>query len=320
MWDSTFSSRFEYLGYILRYRGNPAVRDTSLYISFSLSMNDEKGFYLLLDLGLPIGLTSWPSDIYSETFTLPGLKTKVQFVYLWDRASIPRKTTIPRRHGISHSIQDSGRFAFWLRNNKRDDALAQQIADAVWAILAVLHSVAGPVGNTPAALWLPADTLRDNLFVKLVDILVLEKQKRPEERITIANLDMVKARLDTFSSFPFSVIDDMWRTLPGVLKIPPLFDALHFLQASLREYSFLGDSVGEVLEDRLHGPVSRFDSTRAENAIINAFKAIEAIIGDPPKDDARFEAKLREAYIDPAKPFGYRRTEPQNHSLKSFVV
>ncbi|MDQ6733706.1 MAG: hypothetical protein M3Z35_06245 [Nitrospirota bacterium] len=273
-------------------------------------MNNETGFYLLLDLGLPIGLTSWPSDIYCKTFTLPGLKTKVQLVYLWDRASIPRKTTIPRGHGISHSIQDSGRFVFWLRNNKRDDAFAQQITDAVWAILTVLHSVPGPAGHTPAALWLPADILRDNLFVKVVDILVVEKQKPPEERVTIASLDMVKARLDTCSRFLFSVMDDMWRTLPGVLKNPPLFDALHFFQASLREYSFLGDSIGEVLEDKLHGPVSRFDSTRAENAIINAFKAIEAIIGDPPKDDARFETKLREAYIDPAKPFGYRRTDP----------
>jgi len=46
-------------------------------------------------------------------------------------------------------------------------------------------------------------------------------------------------------------------------------------------------------------PVSRRESARGENSIVNAFKAIEAVIGDPPKDEAKFKRKLQGASIDP---------------------
>jgi hypothetical protein len=92
--------------------------------------------------------------------------------------------------------------------------------------------------------------------------------------------------------------------LPTVLQ-NPFFDAVHFFQASIREYCFIGDSIPEVLNGYLTSPTSRLDFVRAENAVLNAFKSIEAIIGDPPKNEVKFRAKLKQVGIDPDELAGY---------------
>jgi len=48
-----------------------------------------------------------------------------------------------------------------------------------------------------------------------------------------------------------------------------------------------------------------FDQVRFESALQNAYKSIEAIIGDPPKNDNKFFSKLRAIGLNPHEEVGY---------------
>jgi hypothetical protein len=52
-----------------------------------------------------------------------------------------------------------------------------------------------------------------------------------------------------------------------------------------------------------------------ETALQNAFKAIEAIIGDPPKDDRKFDQLLRSIGLDPYEEVGFG----ENRSLREEI-
>lgn len=107
-----------------------------------------------------------------------------------------------------------------------------------------------------------------------------------------------------FGTAPSAVVM-MWKWGPFLLDSPPLFDACNFLLLSLSEFAFLGDTIREVLADPSAFPPRKEDQVRVEEAIWNAFRAIEAIIGEPNKDDRKFFQQLRAWSIDPLEPVGY---------------
>jgi hypothetical protein len=83
-----------------------------------------------------------------------------------------------------------------------------------------------------------------------------------------------------------------------------LYAAL-FLRASFSEYIFLGDEIEETILKN-DGPLFVHDAVRAENAVHNAYKVIEAIWGGSlPKDVTKVERGLQDKGIDPHAMVGY---------------
>ena len=74
--------------------------------------------------------------------------------------------------------------------------------------------------------------------------------------------------------------------------------------------------VPEVLRQPGEMPHTANLLTRAENALVNAFKAVEALIGDPPSDDRKFFAKLRSVGVDPFQNAGYPISVPLHERIR----
>lgn len=84
-----------------------------------------------------------------------------------------------------------------------------------------------------------------------------------------------------------------------------LFDATGFLHGSHEYFHVYPGGIDEVMADLDTGPITGSAQNRFENALHSAFKAIEAVIGDPAKDDRRFFAALAKIGIDPHEEAGY---------------
>lgn len=239
----------------------------------------DKGFYILCDLGIT-DLADKPRHFRLE---LPQLDIVVRSVYLTDRLRV--RTTSPL-----HTCD--GRFAFTFKDGLRDDKRAQQIADAHLATIELLYQIAAmPPDKAPLAHWLQNSLLHHGFILKTREI----SKCHPH----------LSHRLSFYRCYlPADIVDLAWKMLPVAIQ-QPYFDAIHFYQASIRKYCFIGDSITEILDGNLTLPQSRIDTVKAEDAVFNAFKAIEAIIGDPPKNEAKFHAKLREVGIEPDELVGY---------------
>lgn len=104
---------------------------------------------------------------------------------------------------------------------------------------------------------------------------------------------------------PTEVLATVFDSLPATIR-SPYFEAVHYYEASTADYSFEGESIPEVLSNISDGPVSRADATRAEDAVQNAFKAVEALIGEPPSSDEKLRRKLKTIGVNPEEPAGWQ--------------
>lgn len=97
----------------------------------------------------------------------------------------------------------------------------------------------------------------------------------------------------------------VWRLVPLFLNNQQLLYAALFLKASLDEYHFLGDEIEDAILAN-DEPLFVHDAVRAENAIHNAYKTIEAIWGGSlPQDLGKIADGLKQMGIDPDAMVGY---------------
>lgn len=80
--------------------------------------------------------------------------------------------------------------------------------------------------------------------------------------------------------------------LPAVLQTPELFDACHFFKEAFRDFTFLGDTVREVLSDPNRTAATESDRVRLESLVHHAYRAVEALLGEPGKDRNRYRARM----------------------------
>jgi hypothetical protein len=57
-----------------------------------------------------------------------------------------------------------------------------------------------------------------------------------------------------------------------------------------------------------------------ETAFQNAYKAIESVVGDPPKDDIKFEKRLSKIGLLAAEKIGYKRKRTLLESIREFEI
>jgi hypothetical protein len=196
-------------------------------------------------------------------------------------------------------INSYSMFAFKVRSGEADDGFAQRFADGVLGTLALVSDFALEEPLLP--LRVPASLLRSR---KLTTKKLLFRQAVPNGREPLDEMSLwMKFNHATY--LPTDVLTRVWELAPVTTR-SPFFEALHFYGESLRAFCFLGDDIAEVLSDRLAGPLSRQDQVRAERAVENAFKAIEAMIGEPPKRQDRLRRKLEEAGVSPDELIGWQ--------------
>jgi len=201
-------------------------------------------------------------------------------------------------------IWENGRatklFGMKIRAGERNDEFAQRFADATMAAVILHKPLYAP--EIPIAFRVPFAKLGKDGQIAFEQLVQQDAQKDYTERYGETGL---RVFFGTWYGLLADEIAWIWKIVSALLLDPHIFDAAHFYWASVHEFVFLGDSVREVLDNINATPVYRMGLVRAENAIQNAFKAIEALIGDPPKDDGRLRGKIKAAGLDPDEQAGW---------------
>jgi hypothetical protein len=83
-------------------------------------------------------------------------------------------------------------------------------------------------------------------------------------------------------------------------------EATHFYRESICLVWIADDDVFEIMCDSSDVPTSLSETVRLQTAYLNAYKAVEAVIGEPPKDKRRLRARLAQVGIDPDEKVGFK--------------
>ncbi len=211
------------------------------------------------------------------------------------------------------SLSD-GRYAVRFAYYRRNDLVAQRIVDALDATLRLitgpaLFEPARPIGF-PRALECSSSDVRHDRVIKPDCTRVVHRahlaayDRLRNDDQAIGDL-LIGSLLQDCFLVPRGELEAAFQMLPVTVRAPYLH-AVHFYRESIGDLYFSGDIIQMTLSDPNSAPTSQLERTKAEAAVWSAFKALEAIIGDPPKDERKFRSKLESHGIDPDEKVGYR--------------
>jgi hypothetical protein len=265
------------------------------------SMEESQVWYLLLLFGVPFPTFGEdPRDHFRtvrEECEAVGVKVRRLFVHS-DQSSQGRDT--------------NGRYLFRFLRYKRDDQAAVRLAESFLYGLSLVHGPMTEPHHDSLVLRVPDSMVRERDEVLLDKLVKLEESRDPEDRAlsfpcsTIGQLSMTTP--DRFEA--------AWRIARVTFADEHLFEATRFLERSHENFYVYPGQIRQVASDPEMVPITSAHQTDFEDALQNAFKAVEAIIGDPPKDERKFFLKLRQIGLDPQEEVGYRTKTPLHQVIR----
>ena len=206
-----------------------------------------------------------------------------------------------------------GRYLFRFLRYRRDDLAAIRLAESFLYGLSLAHGpMIGP-DHDSLVLRVPDTLVSEQDAVWLEELAALEESRPPEDRmLNFPKLTLERVRSTTMDSF-----EAAWRIAGATFTDNQLFEATRFLKSSHDNFYIYPGQIRQVASDPEMVPLTSSHQTDFENALHNAFKAVEAVIGDPPKDDRRFFRKLREIGLDPLEEVGYTAKKPIHQVIRA---
>jgi len=194
-----------------------------------------------------------------------------------------------------------GRFVFRFPRYERRDEDAERLGESFVYSMEFLWGPIASWEDLPCCVFrIPAEMIRESSYISLKMLGELDAKRQIEERtisFSYSELGAVYVGEET--------VEAAWRMTPVVYQNEALLRALTFLGQSYHHFYVCPGDFNDVLDEPdMKASTGRIQS-EWENALQNAFKAIEAVIGDPPKDDRKFFHSLSSIGIDPADMVGY---------------
>jgi hypothetical protein len=205
---------------------------------------------------------------------------------------------------VGKGESDFAHYLFRFTDYRRDDSSAIRLAEA-YAYGMTLSSGLFADADSPLVLPIPNAFVFRKRTISLASLVKLE-ESRPWRDRTFPCPDHRMAGVGKTVTRSHEIA---WRIAAVTFKNDALFDATRFLQRSHENFSVSPGGISEVMYDDAP-PKTGNSQNNFEDALHSAFKAIEAVIGDPPKDDRRFFAKLKQIGVDPDEPAGYLNIVP----------
>jgi hypothetical protein len=205
---------------------------------------------------------------------------------------------------IGKGRADFAHYVFRFRDRRKDDSGAVRLAEAFAYGLALAGAPLADA-DRPLALPIPAALINRKRTLSLDALVSMEKSRPWRERTCrFPESEIAGVAKTTTADHEFG-----WRVAAVTYKNEKLFDATRFLRRSFENFYVYPGGISEVVFDHTL-PTSGATQSRFEDALQSAFKAIEAAIGDPPKDNRRFFAKLANVGVEPAEDVGYLTKVP----------
>lgn len=197
----------------------------------------------------------------------------------------------------------SSRIFFTLAGGKRNDAFANSIAEAILLCAELYY---GPHFDfTYAHLAFPfRSSTTPSGTVSRARIMNSIDREVPNSRQMFTDQMVFRANGLTTGVIALAI-----RTAPYVLATRALRCATAFLAVAHHAFFVWPGQLRETLDDGHNLPTTTAELAIWEASYQNAYKAVEAVVGDPPRDEARYLAHLRNAGIDPDGLVGYEQKE-----------
>lgn len=267
-------------------------------------MTSDRGRYLLLQVRVPFATDGLPtSDLEPPRDLIEKSAKHIDALNSESRCI----DVVVDSLGIRDEEYGSPtpRYAFHWSNGERRDEASVRLAEALACGLALARApLPDPLG--PLVLWLPATLVSRGRDVTLQELVECERSKRGSDaecRLSLSEIGNVRW-------YDHLVLEDAWWIAVTAFRFPALFDATRFLSRSFQNFYVQPCDIDEVLSDTKRQPLTGTSPATFEDALQNAFKAIEAVLGDPPQKERRFLAKLAAHGIDGEQLVGHQDREP----------
>jgi hypothetical protein len=219
-----------------------------------------------------------------EEVNLADIDVRVRRVFLTDKQRIGKDEV---------GDASMGRFLFYLGQGVKDDDFAERFAGAVTGSLALLlDNDASPL----TAIGVPETiiTKRKHWLIRIKDVTGGHGIGSPQY------FDIMSC-----VGFPSRAISQLWQLVPAILGDKAIMEAAHFYRESISLVWIADDDVFEIMCDDSDVPTSLSERVRLQTAYLNAYKAVEAVIGEPPRDKRKLRARLAQIGVDPDEKVGY---------------
>jgi hypothetical protein len=260
----------------------------------------DRVWYLLLHLGVPsLSNTEYPNHMRLARSAASEVGVKLSI--------IPIISDHPSPRDLRYFL----RFPYYRRRDLHAIRLAETVLNIAWVLC-------GPLGdpNEPAStLRIPRELVDKDPQIALEDLIRLERSREWPDR----NVYFPEESIGSYTSFSRGNLDEVWRRLPTIISNDHLSTAVRFLRTSKENFNVYPGQIRDIVADPSLSAEIPSEETNLETALLSAFKALEAIIGDPPKDKRKLARKLRAVGLDPYEGVGYSDTIPLIDMIREFA-
>jgi hypothetical protein len=258
----------------------------------------KQACYLLLHLYVPSDIFPPPSPKHLKGLSASKKAGKQLGVHIWP-------ICVTSNRGMR-----AYRYLFRFQRYKRDDDQALRIGEAILYAAAITDGPLVSFREAISVFRVPAQLVREKDSVPLEKLIRVEESRNFSDRIT-------QNPYDTLGNVASSShIETVWKIAPLIFHDEQIRRSVRFLKSSDESFHVYPGEIAEVLDNPHEAAITGYDQNRIENALQDAFKAVEAVIGDPPKDDRKLFAKIGSIGLDPNELVGYSNKTPLHQVIR----
>lgn len=201
-----------------------------------------------------------------------------------------------KEHPNSTFLRYLFRFPYFQRNDK----LATHFVESFFLAISYAYGPFLDVFGEPLLFRIPRSLLKDRKSIYSYELLQIEKARQWSERIS----EFPESTFGSYIDICDNCIADAWKLTPLLFNRQYIFNAFRFLKTSQDFFYVYPGQYDDILFGEDSSANNANEQSSLEHALQESFKAIEAIIGDPPRNDENFFAKLKSININPFETFG----------------
>jgi len=211
-----------------------------------------------------------------------------------------------RNHKWAHC-----RIFFKCPNGRRDDLFAARLAENILLLCELFYGPLFRMDEEYFTFPFRLTPFKNNMSIYLTS-LSREITRALDDRA----LPCVDQLLQEYHGIPDHIVALALRATPFLQANESLRMATAFISKSQHDFYVYPGQLQEAIYDGDWMPTGAYELAKWESAFHNSYKAVEAIIGDPPKDETRFFTKLTTMGLDPSEQVGYTSKEAISKVLR----